>query len=54
MFIHLITISYQLLNILNKKVEIIAVENAIAKYLPLYTIWAAVVVFAFPVLFDYK
>jgi len=54
MFIHLITISYQLLNILNKTVEIIAVENAIAKYLPLYTIWAAVVVFAFPVLFGYK
>ena len=54
MFIHLITISYQLLNILNKKVEIIAVENAIAKYLPLYTIWAAVVVFVFPVLFGYK
>ena len=54
MFIHLVTISYQLLNILNKKVEIIAVENAIAKHLPLYTIWAAVVVFVFPVLFGYK
>lgn len=54
MFIHLITISYQLLNILNKKVEIIAVENAIAKYLPLYTIWAAVVVFVFPIVFGNK
>lgn len=54
MFIHLITIAYQLLNILNKKAEIIAVENTIAKYLPLYTIWAAVVVFVFPVLFGYK
>ena len=54
MFIHLITIAYQLLNILNKKAEIIAVENTIAKYLPLYTIWAAVVVFVFPIVFGNK
>ena len=48
MFLHLITIAYQLLNLLNKKSDILAVENTIAKYLPLYTIWAAVVVFLFP------
>jgi hypothetical protein len=54
MFLHLITIAYQLLNLLNKKSDILAVENTIAKYLPLYTIWAGVVVFALPILFGNK
>jgi hypothetical protein len=54
MFIHLITIAYQLLNLLNKKSDIIAVEKTIAKYLPVYTTWTAVVVFAFPILFGNK
>ena len=51
MFIHLITIAFQLLKLLNKKSEITAVENTIAKFLPLYTIWVAVVVFVFPIVF---
>jgi hypothetical protein len=54
MFIHLIAIAYQLLNLLNKKSDIIAVEKTIAKYLPVYTTWTAVVVFAFPILFGNK
>jgi len=29
-----------------------AVENTIARWIPLYTIWAAIVVFAFPYIFN--
>ena len=54
MFIHLITIAYRLANLLNKKSDILAIEKTIAKYLPVYTTWTAVVVFAFPILFGNK
>jgi hypothetical protein len=54
MFIHLITIAYQLLNLLNKKSDITEVEKTIAKYLPAYTAWTAVVVFVFPIVFGNK
>jgi hypothetical protein len=47
-------ISYQLIKILNKEAEIIAVEKTIGKFLPLYAVWTIVVVFLFPVLFGYK
>lgn len=54
MLTHLSMIAYQLIKILNKDAELIEVEKTIGKFLPLYSAWAIVVVFIFPVLFGYK
>lgn len=54
MLTHLSMITYQLIKILNKDAELVEVEKIIGKFLPLYTAWAVVVVFIFPVLFGYK
>jgi hypothetical protein len=51
MLSHLCMIAYQLIKILNKDAELIEVEKTIGKFLPLYTAWALVVVFFFPLLF---
>jgi hypothetical protein len=48
---NLITITVNLYKVVIKKQEIKKVELAIAKYLPLYAIWALLVTFLFPILF---
>ncbi len=53
-FIHLIIVAYTLLNVLRNKCESSAIENSIAKYLPVYAVWTGVVAFLFPLLFSLK
>ncbi len=52
MFAHLSKITYQLLKGISNNYMMRAVENAIARWIPLYTIWAASVVFLFPFIFN--
>lgn len=51
--VHLMIVAYRLFKVMTKPEEMETVENAIAAYLPIYTIWSAVVVFLFPVLFGF-
>lgn len=53
-FIHLIIVAYNLFNVLRNKSEATAIENSIAKYLPVYAIWTGLVAFLFPLLFNLK
>lgn len=53
-FINLILVSVQLLKSLKKDAPEIKVEYVIAKYLPVYAIWTAIVVFVLPILFQWK
>ena len=53
-FINLIMVSAQLLKSIKNDAADIKVENAIAKYLPVYAIWTAIVVFVLPILFHWK
>jgi hypothetical protein len=53
-FIHLILIMIQLYRTNFLKKETIVIENAIAKYLPVYAFWTAFVVFVLPWLFELK
>lgn len=52
--IHLIMVSYRLFKSLKHPDELVTVENSIASYLPVYTIWTIIVTFLFPVLFGFK
>ena len=53
-FINLIMVSAQLLKSMKNDAAEIKVENAIAKYLPVYAIWTAIVVFVLPIIFQWK
>ena len=53
-FINLIIVSFNLLNVIRNKSNSIKVEHSIAKYLPVYAVWAAIVVLIFPILFGWK
>jgi len=53
-FIHLLLVSYCILNVLRNKSEANAIENSIAKYLPVYAVWTGLVAFLFPLLFSLK
>lgn len=52
--IHLFMVMIQLFRILVQKHSITAIEKSIAYYLPVYLVWAGVVVFIFPLLFGFK
>lgn len=52
--INLILVSLKLYKTLIKKTEVIAVEKAIAGYLPVYLVWICIVIFLFPFLFGFK
>lgn len=52
MFAHLSGITYQLVKRIRNNHLMHAVENTIARWIPLYTLWAAIVVFAFPYIFN--
>jgi hypothetical protein len=54
MLANLIFIGYRLFNQLVRKDENSRVENAIASFLPIYILWAMVVVFVFPLLFKFE
>lgn len=52
--IHLVLISYWLMKSLNNSDNIEKVDNAIAKFLPVYAAWTVVVTFIFPLIFGFK
>ncbi|MBK8699731.1 MAG: hypothetical protein IPN29_09340 [Saprospiraceae bacterium] len=52
--VHLLLVTYRLIRSLNGKEEIEKVERTIAAYVPVYMIWAAMVVFLFPLMFGFK
>jgi len=54
MFMNLIGIAYQLINVVKGKTDTESVEKVIAQFLPLYAIWCALVAFGFPLLFGFK
>lgn len=52
MFVHLAGISYSLLLAIKNKGTLQTVEKTIARWIPVYFVWAAIVAFAFPFLFN--
>jgi hypothetical protein len=53
-FIHLLMVSYKLFKTVRGKAEIEEVETSIAKFLPIYSIWTAIVIFVLPFIFNFK
>ena len=53
-FINLIMVFFDLLKVVSKKSDSLKVEDSIAKYLPVYAVWVAVVVLIIPILFSWK
>ena len=53
-FIHLLMVSYKLFKTVRGKAEIEAVETSIALFLPVYSIWTAIVIFVMPFIFNFK
>lgn len=54
MLIHLLLVTVQLFRLALKKGNISAVGKAIAEYLPVYFLWAIIVVFIFPFVFGFE
>lgn len=54
MLANLVFIAYRLFNRVIKKDENSSVENAITNFLPIYILWAMLVVFVFPLLFNFR
>lgn len=52
--INLLLVTAQLFKTLQKRADIAKVESAIATYLPLYSFWAIIVTFLFPLIFGFK
>lgn len=53
-FINLILVSIKLLQVISKKEPVEKVGLVIATFIPYYSIWAFIVSFLFPILFQYK
>lgn len=53
-FINLILVFVKLYQVVTKKESVEIVGIIIATYIPLYSIWAFIVIFLFPILFQYK
>jgi len=53
-FINLILVSVKLYQVVSKKAAVEKVGIIIATFIPLYSIWAFIVSFLFPILFQYK
>jgi hypothetical protein len=47
-------VGYKLILVLFEKSTLSEVENSIAKYLPIYALWTAIVAFLIPLLFGFK
>ncbi len=52
--INLLLVTYRLFKTVKDSNEIENVENSIASYLPVYSLWATLVIFVFPVIFNFK
>ena len=50
--VNLLLVSFNLLKVVNGRVEVEKVESSIALFLPLYFVWTAFVTFVFPILFQ--
>lgn len=53
-FVNLMLVSIQLYQVVSKKAPVEKVGIVIAAFIPYYTIWAFIVAFLFPILFQYK
>jgi hypothetical protein len=53
-FIHLFLISNSYLKFIRGKATISSIHQKISAYLPVYSMWSALVVFAFPLLFSFR
>jgi hypothetical protein len=47
-------VTYRLMHTLKNPQELERVENSIAAFLPVYAWWTIVVIFIFPVLFNFR
>ena len=54
MLVNLLLVTYRLVHAAFRNTSLEPVELAIARYLPIYTCWTAIVVFAFPFLFGFE
>jgi hypothetical protein len=54
MFIHLLLVSVGLFKNLNGKAGITSIERAIAKFIPIYAIWAVFIIFIMPFIFNFS
>jgi hypothetical protein len=52
--VHLIFVGVDIFKVIQKKGSVEKIENSIAKMLPVYSAWAAVVAFLFPIIFKMK
>jgi hypothetical protein len=50
----LIFVGVDIFKVIQKKSSVEKIENSIAKMLPVYSAWAAVVAFLFPLIFKMK
>jgi len=53
-FIHLLIVSFKLYKSVRNKAKLEEVETSIAQFLPIYSIWTAIIVFILPFIFHYK
>jgi len=53
-FIHLLMVSFKLYKSVRNKAKLEEVETSIAQFLPIYSIWTAIIVFILPFIFHYK
>ena len=53
-FIHLLIVSFKLYKNVRNKAKLEEVETSIAQFLPIYSIWTAIIVFILPFIFHYK
>jgi len=51
---HIILIQVNLLKVIRKKQDLLAIEHITAKYMPVYGIWLMFVVFIVPIIFNFK
>lgn len=51
---NLLLMTFRLFRSVKNRDELINVENSIAKFLPIYTVWTIIVTFIFPLLFNFK
>ena len=54
MLINLLLVTVQLFRVISKKSNTTEVGKAIASYLPVYCLWAIIVTFIFPLIFNFK
>ncbi|HYE55460.1 MAG TPA: hypothetical protein VD996_11465 [Chitinophagaceae bacterium] len=52
--VNLVLVTTQLFRVIAKQTNIRSVEKSIARYLPVYFVWATIVVFLFPLIFQFK